>query len=190
MLYQTSYTLEHACIHKHTHTHTQDPHLRTLPLVALLVQEGSHELGSAVMPWSHYIFIFIPPLPSVLLSPLRACETRPCVMWNWPSLTKLDQPSPFSSWSCQKDGCSGVNAAVSAVVLLSHCMLKRNHSQISGFLATIWTVSNQKKKSVFFSCKENMQIERRKCFISWNNFNFGMDVFLHTHKPLGFIVSD
>lgn len=170
MLYQTSYTLERACIHKHTHTHTQDPHLRTLPLVALLVQEGSHELGSAVMPWSHYIFIFIPPLPSVLLSPLRACETRPCVMWNWPSLTKLDQPSPFSSWSCQKDGCSGGNAAVSAVVLLSHCMLKRNHSQISGFLATIWTVSNQKKNLYFFFLQGEYADRKAKMFYFLEQF--------------------
>lgn len=52
------------CVHAfNTHTHT-------LPLVALLLQEGSYELGSAVMPWSHYVFIFIPPLPSALLSPL------------------------------------------------------------------------------------------------------------------------
>lgn len=75
MPYQTSFTLER--------THTQarrDPHIRTLPLVALLVQEGSYELGSAVMPWSHYAFIYITPLPSALLSPLRACETQPCVM--------------------------------------------------------------------------------------------------------------
>lgn len=71
MSYQTSYILKCACIYTrmHTHTHT-DPHIRTLPLVALLVQEGSYELGSAVMPWSHYAFIFIPPLPSALLSPL------------------------------------------------------------------------------------------------------------------------
>lgn len=91
------------------------------------------DVMSWVLQWclGHATPLFIsPPLPSGLMSLLWACETQPCVMWNWPSLTKLDKPSPFSSWSCQKDGCSGGNTVVSAMLFLL-CMLDKNHHQIS-----------------------------------------------------------